>query len=58
MTMINSLGNDHTWVYIKQNMQEQWVHKFNDNFIQNMLRNSIAKMANQKQEIEMGSLQH
>jgi hypothetical protein len=39
-------------------MQEQWVHKFNDNFIQNMLRNSIAKMANQKQEIEMGSLQH
>jgi hypothetical protein len=39
-------------------MQEQWVHKFNDNFIQNKLRNLVAKMANQKQEIEMGSLQH
>jgi hypothetical protein len=35
-------------------MLEQWVHKFNDNFIQDML---IAKMAKKKQEIiEMESL--
>ncbi len=42
------MTNGHTWVYLKLNMQEQWVHKFNDNFIQDMLRYSIAKMANQK----------
>ncbi len=48
--MINFCGND-KWSHLgvpKINMQQQWVHEFNDNFIQDMLTNSIAKMANQR----------